>query len=409
MKKYYILFCYSETVGGGQNYQNSKVKWLNENGWCPIIFTASRNYSFFKCKNNKIPWVELNKYSRLKSIYLSMPPEHWPKRKVEKELNRMVAVIPKSAEPIIIESHTDYWSEWGELLAQRLDAKNFCYLLDELLEQSVTKEFLYFKFLRREVAGIDRSSMHRLFAGYQDVPVGNDYVLTAANYGSVVDFDSDIVSDVKRCDYNIAYMGRHKQYMENILDGVIKFCYNSANKTVNFIILGELNDSLLRKYEQPKNLIVTKLGFITPIPKIFFSKIDVLIAGAGCALLSAREGIPVIVADAGTMLANGILGYTTRSILFSEANKKTFDEALKDVLVDKIHEQMEFSLPEDRDAGEAYKEHFMFIEKSEKKLEYFNFIEKPQRKYRPLYGYMLIIRFNIINILKKIWNYFKKK
>lgn len=38
-EKAYILFCWSQSFGGGQNYVNSKVKYLEENGWHVVVFS----------------------------------------------------------------------------------------------------------------------------------------------------------------------------------------------------------------------------------------------------------------------------------------------------------------------------------------------------------------------------------
>lgn len=405
--KYYISFCYSQTIAGGQNYLNSKIGWLKENGWQPIVFTASRDYRIFKIKK-KIPWDNLGRFSKLVSVYLSMPPEFWPKIIVKRVLNRMISVIDKNAEQIIIESHTDYWAEWGEILARKLSAKNFCFLIDELLEQYEAKEFLYFKFLRGEVAGIHKTSIHRLFAGYAYIPIDEKYVLKAANYGSVADIDSEVISNIKKSDYNIAYIGREKQYVENIVKGVIKFAKHYSNHTIKFISLGGLTKAFINEYNPPSNLIIIELGFINPIPRVFFEKVDVVIAGSGCASLSVREKVPVIVADAGTQLSSGVLGYTIKSTLFSEANFKPFDEALSDVLIEQSYKKYEFLMPPTTNPDTAYKEHFCFIQNSDTSKTYFDFDNKPQRDSNQYKGFIVILRANLYILKHNFYVLIKK-
>ena len=408
--KYYIFFCYSETIGGGQIYENSKACWLEKNGWIPVVFTASHDYRIFKFKKREIPWKNLKRFSKLNSVFFSMPPECWPPKQVEKVLDRVEALIDRNAEQIIIESHTDYWAEWAEMLAKRLSAKNFCFLLDELLEQYGAKEFLYFKYLRGEVAGIHQTSMQRLFAGYKDISVGDDSVLRAANYGSVADVESKEIENMQKCDYNIAYVGRYKQYMENIVKGVIAFAKDYADKTINFVILGGGSELNVKKYCPPNNILITQLGFMTPIPKSFFKKVDVIIAGAGCAFISAYQNVPVIVADAGTQLANGILGYTTDSLLFSQDKPTSFDEALKSVLIERIHKNMNFSLPFINTAETvdvAYQAHLDFINKSNQEKNYFDFEKNPQRKTQILRGYSVILRWNITMLFSKAISVFR--
>ena len=94
-------------------------------------------------------------------------------------------------------------------------------------------------------------------------------------------------------------------------------------------VLGEILD--LRILEDKKNVICTKLGFKFPIPKSFFRKLDVAIAGAGSATLCCREHVPTIVADAGTTNAAGILGYTVSSSIFNPESDRTYFHGMYDV------------------------------------------------------------------------------
>ena len=61
------------------------------------------------------------------------------------------------------------------------------------------------------------------------------------------------------------------------------------------------------------------MGDLVPIPKCIYKKIDCMIAGAICAEISAREGIPTIVADCENYLANGILGYTVNNSMYASS------------------------------------------------------------------------------------------
>ena len=377
----FITFCYSETIGGGQNYLNTKTEWLENKGWLPIVFTSGKDYPSIRVKKRTIPWNGLGRFSRYKSFYISRPPEFWPKRIVRRELERMAKCVPNNVDQVIIETHTDYWAEWGELLARKIHAKNYCFLLDELLERYGAKEFLFFKFQRHEVAGIHQSSMNRLFIGYQDIPIDDTYVLKATNNGSVADVNNVAVSEVKREDYNIAYIGRDKQYVPNIIDGVRSFAENHPDKIIRFIIVGSVNEPLLSSLELLSNIRISSLGFLLPIPRVLFTKVDVVIAGAGCASLSARENVPVIVADAGTMLSQGILGYTTKSTLFSETAAKSFEEELEDVLVNKVLVDMEPPTFPQKNPEREYEKHFEFFSQSAGFNDYFDFELHPQRHY----------------------------
>lgn len=375
MQKLYIMFCYIEDVGGGQIYVNSKVPWLEAAGWDVIVFSPLTERS-----DSIVPWTNLAKFAANKVEGLNKSPEFWRKKKVKAVLEQLQSKCSGEYSEIIIESHTDYFAEWGELLAEKLNAKNICYLLDEQLELYGAKEFLYFKYRRNEVAGITDSSVERLFTGYAPLIKENNHKLSASHSSQAEEYYWDAIEKIQRCDWNIGYVGRSKQYVDNITKNIAIFADRYPDKTINVVILGEILD--LRILEDKKNVICTKLGFKFPIPKSFFRKLDVAIAGAGSATLCCREHVPTIVADAGTTNAAGILGYTVSSSIFNPESNRTYCEWLEDILVDKKLEKMKqiYEMPK-IDVNKVYQEHMEFIYNSEQKHEYFDFIAHPQKNY----------------------------
>ncbi len=375
MQKLYIMFCYIEDVGGGQIYVNSKVPWLEAAGWDVIVFSPLTERS-----DSIVPWTNLAKFAANKVEGLNKSPEFWRKKKIKAVLEQLQSKCRGEYSEIIIESHTDYFAEWGELLAEKLNAKNICYLLDEQLELYGAKEFLYFKYRRNEVAGITDSSIERLFTGYAPLIKENNHKLSASHSSQAEEYYWDAIEKIQRCDWNIGYVGRSKQYVDNITKNIAIFADRYPDKTINLVILGEILD--LRILENKKNVICTKLGFKFPIPKSFFRKLDVAIAGAGSATLCCREHVPTIVADAGTTNAAGILGYTVSSSIFNPESDRTYCEWLEDILVDKKLEKMKqiYEMPK-IDVNKVYQEHMEFIYNSEQKHEYFDFIAHPQKNY----------------------------
>jgi hypothetical protein len=148
------------------------------------------------------------------------------------------------------------------------------------------------------------------------------------------------------------------------------------DKEIQFIVLGQIDN--LNDVQFTDNVKILELGFRRPIPRSLFQHLDAVIAGAGCASIAARENVPTIVADPGTFLSNGIMGYEIKSTLFSEKNGKLFEESLEDVLVKKIHLEMTFEMPDRKYFYEEYEKHFDFIKKSEQVKEYFDFEKNPQ-------------------------------
>ena len=237
MQKLYIMFCYIEDVGGGQIYVNSKVPWLEEAGWDVIVFSPLTERS-----DSIVPWTNLTKFAANKVEGLNKSPEFWSKKKMKAVLEQLQSKCSGEYSEIIIESHTDYFAEWGELLAEKLNAKNICYLLDEQLELYGAKEFLYFKYRRNEVAGITDSSVERLFTGYAPLIKENNHKLSASHSSQAEEYYWDAIEKIQRCDWNIGYVGRSKQYVDNITKNIAIFADRHPDKTINVVILGEILD-----------------------------------------------------------------------------------------------------------------------------------------------------------------------
>lgn len=389
MKKVYILFCWSQTFGGGQNYVNSKIQYLERNNWNVVVFTV-REFS-----DDRIVWNNIKKYKNNINYNIGYSPYILTKNKRTKVLQWMKERIDLSAEKIIIESCTDITAQWGELLAKEVNGKNFCFLLDERLEEYEAIPFLYFKFSRGEVAGIHSSSIPRLFKAY-NVTDGEKYVLVAANNGSVADVENEKVRHIPHDDWNIAYLGRDKGYVKNIVNGVYNFSRNHIDHHINFIIMGDITSA--NNLQKPKNLTHINIGFLNPIPKSFFQKVDVIIAGAGCAKLSAREGCLTIVADAKTFMSNGILGISTKNSLFSDVGE-SYEETLEKVLVKKIYHSDDINIEPMQDSNMCYADHFKYINKSSEKVEYYNFDDNPQKiglKHK-IHYFKNSIKFTLLN------------
>lgn len=403
MRQLYIMFCFSDTFGGGQSYVNTKVKWLEKRNWDVIIFSAVEDFS------NKLesPWDALRKYRCYRSEMFNHSPEYCGKRLTNRTLDWMQNAIGTSYGKVVIESHTDFFAEWGELLAKRIRAKHICYLLDEKLELYGAKEFLYYKYLRGEVAGIAPSSLKRLFDGYIEISEDKKYVLRASHEESVKEVENEQLNKLEKEDYTVAYMGRSKQYCANIVQGIKSFAQRHNDKTIQFVIMGKIND--LSVLQNINNIRVVELGFLNPIPKAFFTKVDAAIAGAGCATIAANNGAYTIVADAASCLASGVLGYTVQTTLFSERQGTPFEDELENVLVRKLYDKQVCQFHVMSEVDKSFQKHFDFINASAKQLDYFDFDVNPQNNI-PLRGKRDIYnRFRYIVLPDITWECMKKQ
>lgn len=372
MKKY-VIFCYSDGEGGGQNYVNSKVLWLEKNGFEPIVFYPGHR---IVDKKPYIVWNNLTRFVDNRCTALYYRPDYLYSFYVKKTIKWMSDIIMPDGDEIIIESPTDHFAAWGELLAEHLRAKHLCFILDELLNDAAMKEFLYYKYVKHELVSIKPTSVKLLFSGYKDVAPDENAVLIASNYGSVQDIDSEEIDKIPKYDYNIGYFGRNKVYCDNIVKGVEAFAKSHEQQTIGFLVLGEVPDTT--DLEKMENVHVFKLGFLHPVPKSFFQHVDVVIAGSGCATISSLQNVPTIVAEPVSCMSSGILGYTTFDSLFNESEKKTFDAELENVLIKRVTDELPYHAKNVTNPDESFQNHIRYIDEFVHKDEYFDFKKHPQ-------------------------------
>ena len=283
MKKYIILMLNIHRMGGTQTYIASKVKYLRDNGWDVYVFYGDM-------KNNKCAVPQLFEFNDNSIAGLTTPPNYLLpsiRQRVLKEIISIVGIDDYSE--IIVETLTSVLSLWGELVAEALSAKHICFLCDENFRQpgQVYIEhlnFFDFKHQRRELAGIHDNSLVKLFDGYKNIPPEERYTLVAYEGEVVQDVKNEIVEHIERCDWNICYIGRmDKGYVDNIVNDMVQLALKYKDKNIQIIFVG--NADKKKKYINKlyKNIINVKLiflGNLVPIPRILYSKSDVIIAGA---------------------------------------------------------------------------------------------------------------------------------
>ena len=393
MKKYIFMTSNIYLVGGIQNYLASKIRYLKKNGW--------ETYAFF-CSGDsgECAYSILNEYRKMEVKELVLYPGAWTLNIVEETIQKMMSMLleTSSQEEIVIESHTDILALWGELLAKRLDAKHMCFICNELFEgpnkfYKQYLDFFYFKYIRRELYGIQEESINQLFEGGKYQVDDRRFVFFAAVDECVQDIDNIIVEGIQRKDVNICFLGREDKLWDEIVKGVVAFSKNNALKSINFILVGKIWQK--RKYieselKSVKNVTLICTNDLVPIPKKLFEKCDVVIATSGCACLAAEEGVPVIVADAIRHLAIGVLGYTTQRSVSTSENLYKYEDLLEEILFRGLCNSIECCLPKKiTEAEKHYNQHFSYIERSDKEKRYYNNIMTGKRNYYKCMGYYI--------------------
>lgn len=401
MKKYIFITANIHIIGGAQLYIAGKAKFLRKNGWDISIIYASK-------KSNKSAIEFFREFNEGGFSELRLPPYMWSKSRRKKIISDLVRYIGDcwEGQQIIIESNADSTSQWGELLAAEIHAKHVCFITREKFRGKNTYfeeklDFYDFKHRRRELCTITPESMKMLFEGYKKLNEEELYSFIATNEGPVQDVYNPILEKVSNEEWNICYIGRcNKIYVDNIINDVAIFAKKHSDKQIQFIFVGDTSckkKHIQKAFKEITNVKLTELGDLVPIPRDLFTKVDVVIAGAGCAVCSVREGVLTIVADANNGMSNGLLGYETNSTLWSNGKQDDFANALERVLVEHIYEDMKYNLVKRKEGYEKiYEQHLNFVTDSMGTIEHYD-VEKlcASKNYRD--NFIARVKWYIVN------------
>lgn len=377
-KKYIFFTANIHNMGGMQNYVKSKAEFLERNGWQVYVFFAGS-------KEKGCAFPELDKYvsGGVSFLYLS-PEKIYGTPYFWSIINEMLDVIEYGNDSkceYLIESQADYQAVWGEILAKYIGGKNICFLCNERFRGPDRyyvqyMDFFKWKYYRNELAGIANNSLQMLFQDYLEVESSPRYKLAAATKDNVEYIESEVVDNLPMREWNIAYFGRcEKAYFPFIVKDIKELALKYSAKEIQFIVIGPIQETqmkMLQDLNDIENLLVSCTGSFSVIPKQLFDKLDVVVAGAGCARTATLQGVPTIVADAKTYQATGICGYTTADCIYGAA-ECSYIELLEDVLIYKTYLHGERPTLQFVEQERAYQNFFDFANKSSLQQEYYSF------------------------------------
>lgn len=372
----YVFFstCDIHDMGGVPYYYRGKAQYLESQGWKVLIFHPGNDES-----NCLVPF--LNKYvteGSLKwptdDIYISPSYRNHFMNSLAKRIQS------QDDQTIILETH-DYWtSPWVELLARKIHAKHIILELNELTEDSAQyyqryMDFYLFKLRRKEHFCIEKI-FKSIYHGIDSVTY-NNALQFELDEDPVSDVENKAIEEIKHNDWNIGYIGRaNKGYVPNIIDGVCRFAERHTDHEIQFVVVGnfscrkELFDT---RAEGINNIKLIELGDLSPLPKRYFSKVDVVIGGSGSARCSVYEGKLTLVADAQNYLCNGLLGYETQMSVYhdSYAEQTSFDVGLEKALVQQVYRNMHFRFSPKKSVEECCKQNLEAVAASDQTKKYY--------------------------------------
>lgn len=368
MKSYIFLTPNIMNVGGAQMYLKYKSEWLIDKGYKVIIISSNKG---------KYMINGLEKFKDFIVEGLSFPPHCFYRRNEEKIKNKLLKIIGDKTDEMIIESTSITVAVWGEILAKYFDAKHFVYSLQEKNEvlNPEIYNFLEFKNLRRELAGITPQSIPKLFNSEST----NGPFLRAYALNIPENYDYYLTKKIAKADYTIASIGRlEKPFVLPLIKEIISFAQAHEDKSFNLLMIGGSKDqaiekALKRMVKNTSNIRMYITGFIYPIPLKLIQIPDVFISSAGACRVSSQQNKITISIDAHDYKPIGIVGITTKNVIFRDSEPEVeLSVLLKEILIDQKY--LPTMIKDDKPLSVVdYSEHLEFINKSDKKNEYFNF------------------------------------
>lgn len=335
--KYIILTFTMEGVSGAPSYVNNKVKWLNGRGIGTVAFDHYGSLNL----NGKIVLENLLPYKQNRMLELFFPPSYFTRRQRTRIIDRLCNAIGE-ANDYVVESNSTRLALWGELLAKQLNAKHIILQVSEHLCIRSEEEFhfLEFKLNRRELFTIKPKIMQNLFEGYKDISDedANNLFFSASMGVKAEDVPLPELDGLPEAEYKILSFGRYKPYFDNMIKGIVEFSRKHEDKRVNFLIMGDVSlpSKSSKILESVENLFVKYIPSKRPVPKAVFNYSDMVIATAGCANISYRQGTKTVSMDVETNLPLGVMGYTTLdSVCSTDSNQPRYDlcELLEAILI----------------------------------------------------------------------------
>lgn len=408
MKNLYIILTPTiKFVGGAQIYSLNKLHYYERKGWETKLFHANLP--------GEIIIEEMNKFEANYLDEFKFFPFNLIKKKAESVIFDLIRKHHLNEyHSVIIESHNPETALWGELMAEKLQAKHFVFLLSEFpkIKPSSLYDFYDMKLSRGELAGIADTSIQILFDGYKKVD-GHNYSLIAYCSNSLGHPNIKKMPTFNKYDYLLCSIGRmEKPYLLDAVEGVVDFALLHQNFKIALLFIGDGDEGSKNKIKEKllkaNNIQFKITGPIYPIPINLIEKVNLCFGVAGACNVSHMLGKLTVSFDVNDHKPIGIYGITTENDTYRNINepKLIFSDLLDDILVNNKYRENPINVDVDALNAINFKSHEEFIFKSASTKEYFNIfnIKLNNREFLK----KLLIGFLGINMLFHLKNNFLK-
>ncbi len=320
---------------GAPRYVNNKCRYLKEHGWDVAVFWS---YDVSPAQLEHLIPFDKKEYIVHELLFF---PCWFTKRHQNKVVERIVCQIGQ-ADQIVIESNKLQLGAWGEMIAKRINAKHINFVTTEKIKinNKATFDFCYAKLQRREFFTISSSAVKYLFSNYINLAHPEEYYWSASPGIEVKEYSFPDFDNLPHSDFTITSFGRTKGYFPYMLDELRDFSTRHPDKNINLFFLGDLSDiaEIKEKVGLGNVHLVLHSKSVDVLPLQVFTKSDVVVATAGCAIIAEKNGGKVLAMDVKRKHPLGLFGYTTwdsNTYSGNYENKMSLSEWLHTLLIEK--------------------------------------------------------------------------
>jgi len=399
----YLIFTGSIlNMGGAQMYVKNKTEYMRSAGWEVYVFSGLEG---------TVMLGGLMKYKDMIIPELDCYPDMISDRKKKQIIKLMMNIIDVSApteETIIIESNTLHMSCWAEMLAEKLRAKHYMFLLDEHFNYGEEYyDFIEFKYKRSETAVIKGDYIRALLKNRVKVDDPSRWQLNAFCTNVVEDIKDERFDHIGHDEFDciLCSLGRlNKSYIPNVAEGFEKFAAGNPDKKICCVFIGDqpvgytpdMNKLIERKLSGLKNVTLLMMGYVYPIPESFLRQTDVAVAVSGSASVLWSYGVKTITMDVSDNQPIGVLGYTTKNNLNRDGETVCSLDIWLERIVNKNYlSDYIFEPKKMTDASKWFEKHMEFAEKSCREKEYYNMYGVRTRTFKKRLKKILICIFGV--------------
>lgn len=318
-------------IGGSEQYMFNKLRYLEQSGFDVFIFSGM--------------WgeIQISEFNRFKDCIIPAV-MYSPSLFKNKEVTLIIDKIAKKTHIMnynecIIESDGIAEAQWGEILAQCYKKKHVLLNVQENHNYSPTeREFIRFKYNRREVSGIAKSSI-KMMLNDESVTIYPWCVFSAHCNNVVADVPDEYSSMLWENAFTIGSIGRiEKPFVRKMIELLAIYFKKHDNEKFNLIFVGgEKQRGMLKQIKRQlgalSNVNVVLTGLLYPISRNLLQTIDFFISSAGSSVVSFYEKLPTLTVHPNTCEPAGIIGDSfvlNRDSMFNPIKGKSIIDFLDD-------------------------------------------------------------------------------